>query len=562
MVRSCTSVGRAAGPSSSARVPPACRRRVSIWNSRSWACTQPWRRNRSWRLPARMWAIPLASRSTWPGPSSPGTSTGSAAALEASTPAGSSRARARTTTMARRMGVLSWDRLPAPGATAALGIVRTRRSLPNRGVRSSAVGPTKRGVGVTGARYDEAMTRWTPSRVPAMVAAAVVAVALVVVGVVALGGNGGGTRGAGTAAKGSGDGNGGTRADLVRLTVTPRDKATKVALGTRAKVVADSGRLRAVKVTASGGRRLAGKLASDGRSWVSTGPLAPATRYQVVAEAVDEAGTPTRRQTTFTTLRPRAELRAAIMPLDGETVGVGLPIGVWFNQPVADRAAVERRLEVTSSKPVTGAWHWFADNEVHYRPRDYWPSGSRVTLRTRLAGTDAGDGVWGVADRTIRFRIGERRVSVVDVRTHRMKVVSGGRTLRVLPVSTGRERYPTTNGIHFVVEKTKDKLMDSSTVGIPRNSPGGYYQHVAWSVRISNSGEFVHAAPWSTGSQGRANVSHGCVNLSTANAAWYFRLTRRGDVVEVRGSPKRPGTSFGVADWNMSWSRWLAGSAR
>jgi len=398
------------------------------------------------------------------------------------------------------------------------------------------------------------MTGW---RVPAMVAAAVVAVALVVAGVVALGGDGGRN-----AAKGSGGGNGQAQAAPVRLTVTPRDKATKVGLDTRAKVVAEGGRLRAVKVTASGGRRLAGKLDTDGRSWTSTGALAPATRYRVVADAVDDAGSPTREQTTFTTLAPRAELRAAIMPLDGETVGVGLPIGVWFNQPVSDRAAVERRLQVTSSKEVTGAWHWFNDREVHYRPRSYWPAGAKVTLRARLAGTDAGDGLWGVADRTVSFRIGERRVSVVDVRTHRMKVTSGGRTLRVLPVSTGREKYPTTNGVHFVVEKNAVKLMDSSTVGIPRNSPAGYYQKVAWSVRISNSGEFVHAAPWSTGSQGRANVSHGCVNLSTANAAWYFRLTRRGDVVEVRGSPKRPGTSFGVADWNMSWSRWLAGSAR
>jgi lipoprotein-anchoring transpeptidase ErfK/SrfK len=394
-----------------------------------------------------------------------------------------------------------------------------------------------------------------------MVVAGVVAVALVVVGVVALGGDGGGNGGTRSAAGGSDGGNGRAQADPVRLTVTPRDKATRVALDARAKVVADSGRLRKVDVTASGGRRLAGKLEEDGRAWVSSGPLAPATRYRVVAEAVDEAGTPTRRRTSFTTLTPRAELRAAVMPLDGETVGVGLPIGVWFNRPVADRAAVERRLQVSSSKPVTGAWHWFADNEVHYRPRSYWPSGARVTLRARLAGTDAGDGVWGVADRTIRFRIGERQVSIVDVRTHRMKVVSGGRTLRVLPVSTGRERYPTTNGVHFVLEKTPVKLMDSSTIGIPRSSPGGYYQRVAWSVRISNSGEFVHAAPWSTGSQGRANVSHGCVNLSTANAAWFYRLTRRGDVVEVRGSPKRPGTSLGVADWNMSWARWLAGSA-
>jgi len=393
-----------------------------------------------------------------------------------------------------------------------------------------------------------------------MVAAAVVAVALVVVGVAALGGSGGGAGGSGDAPKGA-NGDGKAPADPVRLTVTPRDKATKVALDAHAKVVASSGRLRAVKVTASGGRRLPGKLDADGRSWVSTGALAPATRYRLVADAVDDAGTPAREQTTFTTLAPRAELRAAIMPLDGETVGVGLPIGVWFNQPVTDRAAVERRLEVTSTRKVTGAWHWFNDREVHYRPKSYWPAGAKVTLAARLAGTDAGGGLWGVADRTIRFSIGERRVSVVDVRTHRMKVTSGGKTLRTLPVSTGRDKYPTTNGVHFVIEKNAVKLMDSSTVGIPRNSPGGYYQKVAWSVRISNSGEFVHAAPWSTGSQGRANVSHGCVNLSTANAAWYFRLTRRGDVVEVRGSPKRPGASFGVVDWNMSWSRWLAGSA-
>ena len=203
-----------------------------------------------------------------------------------------------------------------------------------------------------------------------LVVAAVVVLALAGVGVFALGrgGGAGGSR-SGNGAGGPGDGNdGGARAAPVRLTVSPGNGAAKVALDARARVVADSGRLRGVRVTGAGGQRLAGELAEDGRTWVSTGPLAPATRYRVVADAVDDAGAPTRRQTSFTTLRPRAELRAAIMPLDGETVGVGLPIGVWFNQPVADRAAVERRLQVSSSKPVTGAWHWFAANEAHYRP--------------------------------------------------------------------------------------------------------------------------------------------------------------------------------------------------
>jgi lipoprotein-anchoring transpeptidase ErfK/SrfK len=388
------------------------------------------------------------------------------------------------------------------------------------------------------------------------VVVAVLVVALAAAGLAALRGGGGGAR-AGSPGRAAS----GKPASQVRVSVTPRHRAAGVRLDAHAKVVASDGTLRSVAVRAADGRRLAGRLADDRRSWASSGPLAPDTRYRVTVEAVDEAGTPARQTTSFTTLRPRAELRAAVMPLEGETVGVGLPIGVWFNQPVADRAAVERRLRVASSVPVDGAWHWFNDREVHYRPRSYWPSGAKVTLRARLAGTPAGDGVWGVADRTVSFRIGDRHVSVVNARSHQMKVVSGGKTLRVMPVSTGRDKYPTTNGAHFVIEKTQDKLMDSSTIGIPRDAPGGYYQHVAWSVRISNSGEFVHAAPWSTASQGRANVSHGCVNLSTANAAWFFKLTRRGDVVEVVGSPRRPGTSFGVADWNMSWSAWLRGSA-
>ena len=177
-------------------------------------------------------------------------------------------------------------------------------------------------------------------------------------------------------------------------TVTPGDGATRVGLDTRARVVADAGRLRAV---GSPGLLWAERLAgTPGRRRPHLGrlaPWAPATRYRVAAEAVNDAGTPTRTRTSFTTLRPRAELRAAIMPLDGETVGVGLPIGVWFvlrRWPTG--AAVERRLQVTSSKPVTGAWRWFADNEVHYRP-SYWPSGTRVTLAHRLA-ADAGRGVW------------------------------------------------------------------------------------------------------------------------------------------------------------------------
>lgn len=350
--------------------------------------------------------------------------------------------------------------------------------------------------------------------------------------------------------------------DAIRLAVTPASGARGVALDAVVRVAASAGRIRAVTVRAPGTARLAGVLGPGGRTWTSTSPvLAPGARYRVDVDLADDAGGTARRTAAFTTLTPRHVLGARIMPLDGETVGVGLPIGIWFTYPVGDRAAVERRLHVTVSKPVSGAWHWFGSTEVHYRPRGFWPRGERVRLTADLAGVHAGRGTWGLTRYRVRFTVGDAHVSTVDVNTHHMTVTSNGKVLRVLPVSTGRDAYPTTNGVHFVIEKTQDKLMDSATVGIPRDSPDGYYEHVFWSVRISNSGEFVHAAPWSVGAQGRANVSHGCVNLSTADATWFFGLARRGDVVTVVGSPKKPTGSFGVADWNMSWSAWLAGSA-
>ncbi len=348
----------------------------------------------------------------------------------------------------------------------------------------------------------------------------------------------------------------------VRLTTKPADRAGAVPLDARVRVDASNGHLTSVQVTPASGKALAGSLTSDGVTWRSAGALAPGTRYRVTVAAADQAGITTRQVSSFTTLTPSRVLGTSIMPLEGRTVGVGMPVAVWFNQSVADRAAVERRLKVETSSGVEGAWRWFNDREIHFRPEKFWPAGERVTINLGLAGVKAAPGTWGVSNRTVHFSVGDSRVSTVSAKSHTMKVTVNDRVVKTIPVSTGRDKYPTTNGVHFVVSKEQDKLMDSATVGIPRDSPDGYYEHVFWSVRISNSGEFVHAAPWSVGSQGRANVSHGCVNMSTADAQWFFKLAQPGDVVTVVGSPKKPNSwTLGVADWNISWSRWLEGSA-
>jgi lipoprotein-anchoring transpeptidase ErfK/SrfK len=348
----------------------------------------------------------------------------------------------------------------------------------------------------------------------------------------------------------------------VKFKVTPGNKATGVRLDAHAKVVASGGRISSVRVTGPDGERVPGKLSSNGRTWTSSGVLRPGARYEVTAVGQNPIGAVTRRTSWFRTLEPAGTLGTSVMPLDGEKVGVAMPIAIWFDHAVADRAAVERHLKVETSRPIQGAWRWFNDKEVHYRPKSFWPSGTQVTLRAGLNGVAAGDGVWGVKDRVVRFRIGDRHVSVVDTSTHKMTVSSNGKTLKVFPMSAGRPKYPTTNGTHFTLEKSQEVTMDSATVGIPRDSPDGYYEKVFWNVRISNTGEFVHAAPWSVGAQGSANVSHGCVNLAPANAIWFYHFSQRGDVVKVTGSPKQPNDwALGVVDWNMSWSQWASGSA-
>ncbi len=348
----------------------------------------------------------------------------------------------------------------------------------------------------------------------------------------------------------------------VSLKLTPADKASGIRPDARAKVVASGGTIRSVRVTGPDGKPLNGKFAKGHRSWTSTAALALASPYKVSVVAVNPSGVVTRKTSSFTTLQPAATLGASVMPLDGETVGVGMPIAIFFNQPVSNRAAVEQRLHVATSGQVEGGWHWFNDKEVHYRPKAYWPTGTKVTLNVDLNGVDAGNGVWGQRDRQVGFTIGQRHISVVNVTSHKMTVTSGAKTVKIFPISAGRPKYPTTNGIHFTLEKAKTVTMDSATVGIPRDSPDGYFEKVNWNVRISNTGEFVHAAPWSVDSQGSANVSHGCVNLSVANATWFYKFSQRGDIVQVVGSPKQPNDwALGVVDWNMPWSQWLSGSA-
>jgi lipoprotein-anchoring transpeptidase ErfK/SrfK len=352
-----------------------------------------------------------------------------------------------------------------------------------------------------------------------------------------------------------------TKLPLAAISIEPAPNLVDVRPDAPITVTVANGKLTSVVLTGRKGRTVEGNIAADGSTWTSNGRLTLNTTYTVLATAVNADGVSSSTQSEFTTVKPKHRLTTSISPLNGQTVGVGMPIVVRLSDPVKDRAAVERGLTVTSSKDIEGSWTWVSDQELHFRPREYWPAGSKVTVDVKLKDVEAGRGVWGAEERTIKFRVGSSMVSVVDVDRLRLTVYRNGKVARVIPVSTGKAGFLTRNGIKVVSEKHVLKIMDATTIGISKSDPEYYRLEVPYALRVTNSGEFVHAAPWSVASQGRARVSHGCVGMSTPNAIWLFNRTHVGDIVQVVGSPRHLEPGNGWTDWNVAWSTWLKGSA-
>jgi lipoprotein-anchoring transpeptidase ErfK/SrfK len=370
-----------------------------------------------------------------------------------------------------------------------------------------------------------------------------------------------------------GDDAGGSAAPTVdvapaAVTVAPADGSADVSPTEPLEISVTDGELAEVTVVDGAGASVPGAVEAAGgeagvEEWTPETPLAYGTSYTLTAVAHNAADEEATASSTFTTVTPTTLSTPSIGPLDGTTVGVGLPIRVYFDDPVADKAAVESRLVVTSSTPTDGVWSWLSDSEVHFRPSQYWPANIEVTLDANLYGVDLGDGVWGEKDRSVSFSIGDRHVSIADAGNHTLQVYDGDQLVQTYPMSAGGPDFPSRNGAHVVTELNRDRVMDSSTYGVPVDSPHGYRTPVEYAVRLSNNGEFVHAAPWSVAQQGRENVSHGCINLSTERAAWFFNFSQPGDVVEINNSmgPTLSAADGDIYDWAIPWDEWQAGSA-
>ncbi|MFC0553154.1 Ig-like domain-containing protein [Planotetraspora thailandica] len=346
------------------------------------------------------------------------------------------------------------------------------------------------------------------------------------------------------------------------IKISPVKGSSKVSPDKTVTVTADGGSLEEVVVEANG-VPVEGKFDSTRTKWTSKEPLRPSSKYTVTAKATGDGG-PATATSQFSTLKPKYPLYVAdVTPgVKGETVGVGMPIMVTFNQAVTDKKSVEKALEVKAQKPVQGAWRWMSSKQVIYRPATYWPAHQKVKFAAHLSGVRGGKDMYGVKDASATINIGAAWISTVNTKTHMMVVKKDGKTIQTMKISAGNgttREYTTTSGVHLTMERANPVTMIS-----PGRKPGdpGYYKEVVnYAVRISNSGEYVHSAPWSVGSQGYANVSHGCVNASPAQAKWFYDNFHRGDVVKIVGTTRTLESWNGWGFWQMSFKQWKSGSA-
>ncbi|HLI37164.1 MAG TPA: Ig-like domain-containing protein [Streptosporangiaceae bacterium] len=298
-----------------------------------------------------------------------------------------------------------------------------------------------------------------------------------------------------------------------------------------------------------------GSLSNGGTVWHSTWALDVSQSYTVTATA-REKGHAVRETSTFRTLTPSRTFQAQIYEGSGQTYGVGMPIILYFNQRITDRAAVERALQIRTSKPVTGAWYWdepcnMAVTCAYFRPRDYWPQNTTVTFTGHLNGVEGAPGVYGDHTLSQTFTIGTSLIVVVSTTSHHMALYRDGRMIDYWPISAGKPGDATPEGTYLTIDK-----------GNPVDMKGpGYNIEVPWSVRFTWSGSYLHDAYWSVGEQGFTNVSHGCVNMPPADAETYYKMEVPGDPVTITGSPRAGTWDNGWTEWFLSWDQYLKGSA-
>ncbi len=347
------------------------------------------------------------------------------------------------------------------------------------------------------------------------------------------------------------------------ISYQPANAATNVAPVTPVRVEVKDGWFQRIALTNPDGKVVAGALNRDRTVFNTTEPLGYGVSYTWAGSVVGHDGKAVPVEGNFTTINPSTQVNGQFQLADGQTVGVAAPVIIQFDASITDKASVEKALKVTTEPPVEGSWAWLPDevggSRAHYRTKEYYPPGTKVTVDAKLYGVPFGDGAYGAQDISLNFAIGRRQVVKAEASTHRIQVLDEqGAVIMDFACSYGEgdlDRNVTRSGVHVVTEKYEDFYMTNPAAG---------YANVRerFAVRISNNGEFIHCNPNSIGAQGNTNVTNGCINLNLENAQQYFSSAIYGDPVEVTGTRIQLSYADGdLWDWAVSWDEWVSMSA-
>ncbi|GGR70090.1 lipoprotein [Streptomyces aureoverticillatus] len=358
-----------------------------------------------------------------------------------------------------------------------------------------------------------------------------------------------------------------------KIAIAPKNGSDNAGINKDAKVTVSEGTLTKVVMKAEGGAAVAGEISADKKTWKPSAQLERATTYRIAVTAKDSEGRKAHENSSFTTVSKANSFIGSFTPEDGSTVGVGMPVSINFDKAISNKKDVQSHIKVSSTSGQEVVGHWFGANRLDFRPQDYWKGNSTVTLKLNLDGVEGADGVYGVQQKTVQFKIGRNQVSVVDAKTKQMKIMRDGKVVKTIPISAGAPDNKTYNGKMVISEKFKETRMNGATVGFTDSDGKGEYdiKDVPHAMRLSSSGTFIHGNYWGAPSIfGNANTSHGCIGLRDAKGAndkstpgsWFFENTITGDVVDVRNTgDKTIAPDNGLNGWNMSWAEWKAGSA-